>query len=303
MIIRLRNILIALIIFLFPFSKMQAQDLDCRISISATQIQGTNKTVFETLQKELFEFINNRNWTNNVYGPEERLEISILINLTKQNSADDFEGSLQITSNRPVYGSGYSSPMLNLKDDKIRFRYAEGETLEFSEASHNELTSLVVYYLYIAIGFDYDSFSLMGGTEYFAKAEKIVSNAQSSVYGGWKAFEGNKNRYWLTENLLNKTYAPIREFSYKYHRKGLDLLAKNVTEGRTNIATDISILLPVHKQKANSYLMQVFFEAKADEIIKILSEAPSSESMRAYNVLKEVNPGNATKYQNIIKKE
>jgi hypothetical protein len=297
------NTIAVLLIFVFAFnsSTLYGQDLNCRIQVNTSQIQGTNKTVFEALQKELFEFLNNRNWTNNIYGAEERVEISFLLTLSKQHSADDFEGSLQVTSNRPVYGSGYSSPMLNLKDDKVRFRYAEGETLEFSESSHSELTSLIVYYVYIALGFDYDSFSLLGGTEYFTKAEKIVSNAQSSVYSGWKSIEGSKNRYWLTENLLNKTYEPIRNYSYIYHRKGLDLLSKNVADGRLNIATELTVLLPVHKQKANSYLMQLFFEAKADEIIKILSEAPPSEAIRAINVLKEVNQINAMKYQAIKK--
>ncbi|MDA3892413.1 MAG: DUF4835 family protein [Salinivirgaceae bacterium] len=287
---------------ILAYSPLKAQEMDCRIQVNSSQIQGTNKTVFEVLQKALYEFLNDNNWTSHVYGSEERIECSFLLNITKQNSVDDFEGSMQVTSNRPVYGSGYSSPMLNLKDEKIRFRYAEGESLEFSESSHNELTALFVYYLYIVIGFDYDSFSPLGGSEYFTMAEKIVSTAQSSPYTGWKAFESRKNRYWLVENLLNKTYEPIRQYSYTYHRKGLDLMTKNVTEGRTNIAQEIKVLTPVHKQKSNSYLMQMFFEAKADEIIKILKEAPSSEAMRAYNVLKEVNPGNATKYQNIIKK-
>lgn len=290
-----------LVLFALISSALYSQDLNCRIQVNTSQIQGTNKTVFEALQKELFEFLNNKNWTNNIYGAEERVEISFLLTLSKQHSADDFEGSLQITSNRPVYGSGYSSPMLNLKDDKVRFRYAEGETLEFSESSHNELTSLFVYYVYIALGFDYDSFSQLGGSEYFTKAERIVSNAQGSVYAGWKSFENTKNRYWLSENLLNKTYEPIRNYSYIYHRKGLDLLSNNVADGRTNIATELTILLPVHKQKANSYLMQLFFEAKSDEIIKILSEAPPSEAIRAINVLKEVNQVNAVKYQSIKK--
>lgn len=279
-----------------------AQELECRVQVNSSQIQGTNKLVFETLQKALYEFLNDRNWTNHVYSMGERIECSFLLNISKQNSTDDFEGSLQITSNRPVYKSGYMSPMLNIKDEKVRFRYAEGEALEFSETSHNELTSLFAYYVYIILGFDYDSFSPMGGTEFFAIAEKIVNNAQSSPYAGWKAFESRKNRYWLVENLLNKTYEPIRNYSYIYHRKGLDMLAEKLNEGRSSIAMEIKMLTPVHTQKANSYLMQMFFEAKADEVIKILKEAPSSESMRAYNVLKEVNPGNASKYQNIIKK-
>ncbi len=302
MIISTKNILISIILFItINFSTIQAQEIDCRIQVNSSQIQGTNKSVFETLQKALFEFLNNKNWTSHVYGIEERIECNFMLNISKQISVDDFEGSLQITSNRPVYKAGYSTPMLNIKDEKIRFRYAEGETLEFSESSHKELTALFAYYVYIVLGFDYDSFSMLGGTEFFQQAEKIVNNAQSSPYSGWKAFESRRNRYWLTENLLNQIYAPIREFSYTYHRKGLDVMNKNVSDGRTNIATGVNTLLPVHRQKPNSYLMQLFFEAKTDEIIKILKQSPGSEKMRAHNILKEINPANATKYQSIIK--
>lgn len=297
------KILFILSVVLITYTNLDAQEINCRIQINSSQISGTNKSVFETLQKELFEFLNSETWTNHIYSPEEKIECNFLLNLSKQHSTDDFEGSLQITSNRPVFNSGYSSPVLNIKDEKVRFRYSEGETLEFNETGHNELTSLFAYYVYIVIGFDYDSFSPLGGTEYFIKAEKIVSNAQSSKYAGWKAFENRRNRYWLTENLLNNTYAPIRNYSYSYHRKGLDKMSKNASNGRTTIATDINDLKKVHSQKANSYLMQVFFDAKASEIIKILKEAPSSESMRAYNTLKEINAANATKYQDIIKKD
>jgi len=281
---------------------LKAQELDCRIQINSSQIQGTNKSVYEALQKAMFEFINNKNWTKNVYSKEERIECSFLLNITKEHSVDDFQGNLQITSNRPVYNSGYSSPMLNLKDENIRFRYAEGETLEFNETSHNELTAIFAYYIYIILGLDYDSFSPLGGTEYFTMAEKIVSNAQSSSYPGWKSFESRKNRYWLTENLLNSTYTPIRDYSYTYYRKGLDMLSKDLSNGRTAIATGINDLMKVHRSKPNSFLMQVFFDAKRDEIINILKEAPTSEGMRAYNVLKEINPANANKYQVIVKK-
>jgi len=298
----LNKISLSVIIILFFLFNVNAQEINCRIQINSSQIQGTNKTMYETMQKALVEFINNRNWTNNVYNTEERIECSFLLTIKKQVSVDDFEGDLQITSNRPVYNSGYSSPMLNIKDNKIHFRYAEGETLEFDPSTHNELTSLFAYYIYIILGFDYDSFSLMGGTPYFETAEKIVSSAQSSPYPGWKSYENRKNRYWLVENALNPTYAPIREYTYVYYRKGLDAMAKNVSDGRAEIASGLNKLLKVHREKPNSYLMQIFFSTKANELIKILSKSPQSEAMRAYNVLKEVDPANATKYQKIIKK-
>ncbi len=295
--------ILAVSLFLIVSNFLPAQELNCQISVISSQIQGSNKSVFETLQKDLYEFLNTRNWTNNVFSTEERIECNFLLTLSKQISVDEFEGSLQVTSSRPVYNSGYSSPILNLKDDNVRFKFAEGETLEFNDATHNDLTSLFAYYVYIILGFDYDTFSPMGGTQYFEEAEKIVSTAQSSAYKGWKSFESRKNRYWLTENLLNKVYAPIRQYEYTYHRKGLDIMSTKVAEGRTAIATGINDLLQVQRQKSNSFLMQIFFDAKRDEIIKILKESPSSEAMRAINVLKEVDPANASKYQDIIKKQ
>lgn len=290
-----------LLVLLFSKSNF-AQELNCRIQVNSSQIQGTNKSIFEEMQKGLFEFLNNKNWTSHVYSTEERIECNFLINISKQISSDEFEGTLQVTSNRPTYNSGYSSPMLSILDDKVKFRYAEGQTLEFSESTHDELTSLLAYYVYIILGFDYDSFAPNGGDEFFQIAEKIVSNAQSSSSAGWKSYESRKNRYWLVENILNTVYAPIRNYIYVYHRTGLDVMSKNITDGRSNIINGLQDLLKVHRKKPNSFLMQTFFETKSSEIVKIVIEAPNNEGMRAYNILKEVNPGKAAEYQKIIKK-
>ncbi|HAM98436.1 MAG TPA: DUF4835 domain-containing protein [Marinilabiliales bacterium] len=279
-----------------------AQELNCRIQVNSTQIQGSNKTVFETMQKSLFEFLNNRNWTNHVYSTEERIECNFMLNITKQNSVDEFEGTLQVNSSRPVFNSGYSTPLFIYLDKKVKFRYAEGEAPDFSENTHNELTSLLAYYVYVVLAYDYDSFSLMGGTEYFQMAEKIVSTAQSSTSSGWKAFEDRKNRYWLIENNLNQIYAPVRVYYYNYHRLGLDVMHKNLADGRTKIAEGLNDLLKVHRAKQNSFIMQIFFEAKSEELIKILPESPPAEGTKAYNLLKEMDAANSAKYQKIIKK-
>ncbi|MBI9066153.1 MAG: DUF4835 family protein [Salinivirgaceae bacterium] len=295
-------ILITLFLLSGIFLNAFSQELNCRIQVNSSQIQGTNKTVFEELQKALYEFINSKNWTSHMYSVEERIECNFSITITKQISTDEFEGTIQITSNRPVYNSGYSSPMLNILDDKLHFRYAEGQSLEFNESTHNELTSLIGYYVYVILGFDYDSFSPNGGDEFFQIAEKIVSTAQSSQYGGWKAYESRKNRYWLIENIMNSIYAPIRNYSYVYHRTGLDVMSKNTTDGRAAIIAGLQDLLKVHRQKPNSFLMQTFFETKSGEIIKVVQEGPTSEGMRAYNILKEVNPSKSSEYENIIKR-
>ena len=293
----------ALFVALFA-SSADAQELDIRIQVNHSQLQGVDNTKYENMQKALNEFVTNQSWTNKVFKTEERIKCNILINITKEVYSDEFQGTMQVVSSRPVYGTGYDSPMLNILDKNIQFKYADGETLTFNENSHYELTSLVAYYVYIIIGFDYDSFGKMGGTPYFEKAQKIVNNAQGSNYAGWKSFETNKrNRYWLAENLMNSVYAPIREYVYKYHRLGLDLMGTRLADGCTSIAEGMNDLLKVHRQKSGSYLMSIFFDAKADEIVNIFSNSSDqTQQNKVYNFLKEIDASNLSKYDKIKKK-
>jgi len=300
---KLINKILIISLMLLAVNQLVAQELEIRIQVNHTQLQGANTSKFEELQKSLTEFAANQIWTNNVFKPEERIKCNILFNITKEVYTDEFQATMQIISSRPVYGTGYDSPMLNILDRNIQFKYSEGETLIFDENTHGELTSLVAYYIYIILGFDYDSFSKLGGTPYFEKAQKIVTTAQSSNYTGWKAFEDKKNRYWLSENLMNSVYSPIREYSYKYHRLGLDLMSTRLVDGTNSIAEGMSDLLKVHRQKSASYLMQVFMDAKADEIVNIFSgSTDQAQQNKVYNILKEIDPANINKYDKIKKK-
>ena len=293
----------ALFVALFASSAV-AQELEIRIQVNHSQLQGVDNTKYENMQKALNEFVTNQIWTNNVFKTEERIKCNMLLNITKEVYSDEFQGTLQVVSSRPVYGTGYDSPMLNILDKNIQFKYADGETLIFNENSHDELTSLIAYYVYIIIGFDYDSFGKMGGTPYFEKAQKIVNNAQGSNFAGWKSFETNKrNRYWLAENLMNSIYAPVREYIYKYHRLGLDLMGTRLADGCASIAEGMNDLLKVHRQKSDSYLMSIFFDAKADEIVNIFSNSSDqAQQNKVYNFLKEIDASNLSKYDKIKKK-
>lgn len=279
-----------------------SQELNCRVQVNSSQLQATDKSVYEEMQKALFEFMNNYSWTKHVYSTNERIECNFLLNIKNRISTDEFKGTLQITSTRPVFNSGYNSPMLNILDKNVQFRYAEGEALEFSENTHNELVSLFAFYAYIILGFDYDSFQSFGGTPYFEKAEKIVSTAQSSAFAGWKSFETRKNRYWLVENALNSELSAIRSFSYNYHRKNLDRMHTKPTEARSDIADKLKPLLKMQRQKQSAYITQVFFDAKSDEFVNIFSESYGTEGQQAYNILKEIDPGHISKYEKLIKK-
>lgn len=300
---KLTYLIAALFVAIFAQSAA-AQELEIRIQVSHSQLQGVDNSKYENMQKALNEFVTNQIWTNNVFKTEERIKCNMLLNITKEVYSDEFQATLQVVSSRPVYGTGYDSPMLNILDKNIQFKYADGETLIFNENSHDELTSLIAYYVYIIIGFDYDSFGKMGGTPYFEKAQKIVNNAQGSNYAGWKSFETNKrNRYWLAENLMNSIYAPIREYIYKYHRLGLDLMGTRLADGCASIAEGMNDLLKVHRQKSDSYLMSIFFDAKADEIVNIFSNSSDqAQQNKVYNFLKEIDASNLSKYDKIKKK-
>jgi hypothetical protein len=279
------------------------QELNCRIQIVSQQIQSSNKRIFESMQKDLYEFLNNKKWTDNVFSNDERIECTILINLTEQVSADEYKGTMQVQSNRPVFNTNFNSVIFNYKDNDVDFRYVEFQPMEYSEnSSVSNLTSLLAYYAYVIIGLDYDSFSPEGGTPYFQKAEKIVTNAQNLSEKGWKSFEGQKNRYWLIENILNSKYGPVRDFYYRYHRLGMDVMAEKAADGRSEIAEDLKLLQKVFREKPSQFMnyLQVVFDAKSDEFVNIFSESFPDEKTRVNNILKEIDPANSTKYQKII---
>ncbi|MFY9591224.1 MAG: DUF4835 family protein [Bacteroidales bacterium] len=295
---------IILIIILSVFVLLsKAQELDCRINLDHSRIPGTvNEKLFQTLRQSLFELINNTNWTNHVFSRDERIECNIFITVEEQISSDEFNGRIQITSSRPVYGTSYMTPVFNHIDDKFQFKYVENEPLEFNINSFtSNITSVIAYYCYIIIGMDYDTFGNSSGTPYFQLAEKIVQNAQSAQEPGWIAYESLKNRYWLVENLLSSQYSEMREFMYDYHRRGMDKLAEKPAEGRNSIEEAINKLKNIHRKKPGSFLMSIYTETKRDEIINVFSEGFPDEKARVYNIMKEADPANATKYEKIMK--
>lgn len=278
-----------------------SQELNCNIQILSQQIQGTNKQVFRTMQTAVYEFMNSRRWTDNVYSYDERIECNILINLTEQISADEFRGSIQVQARRPIYGSSYNSVLLNFKDDDVQFKYVEYQTLDYSETtSPTNLTGLLAYYAYVILGIDYDTFSMEGGSQYYAKAEAIVNKMQNTNVKGWKAFESRKNRYWLIENLLDNAYSPVRECLYRYHRLGLDRMSDRLTEARAEIAESLRLLQKAYRAKPGAFILQIFFDAKSDELVNIFSDSFNDEKKRVFNILSEVDPANISKYNKII---
>lgn len=291
-------------ILLFTSVISHSQELNCNIQVSAQRIQGSNREVFNSMQRDVYDFMNNSVWTNNVYSYAERIDCNILINLTEQLSADEFRGTIQIQLSRPVYNTTYNSTMLNFIDNNFQFKYVEFQPLEFDPSTHrSNLVSVLAYYAYMILGLDYDSYSFEGGTQFYQLAEKIVTNAQNAPETGWKPYDGsrNRNRYWLVKNVLNKEYEGVRRFVYEYNINGLDKLESKPGEARNNIVESLRFIQEVFRRKPDPfmYFMQVVLDSKADEVINVFSEAFPEEKSRVIQILTEIDPANKTKYEKI----
>ncbi len=293
--------LLSLIIALIVALGASAQEFNASVQVSAPQIQQTNREKFNELRKGLYEFVNERHWTQYSYTLDERIECTIGITIMEELSSDEFKGRMNLVLKRPIYGTSYNSTVLNYIDDDFQFQWQEGQAIEFNESSFSSnLTSTIAYYIYIFLGLDFDSFQSMGGSPYFEKAQNIVNMAQSARESGWKAFESMKNRYWLAENLTNSSYSSIRKANYQFHRNGLDLMYDNVENGRQGVMEALELLQRTHREKPRLFIMQLFMEAKRDEFINIFSDAAPMDKTKAVNILKEIDPSHANDYQKII---
>ena len=279
-----------------------SQELNCRVTLNYSSVPSANREMFNSMRQSINEFMNSTKWTNEIFSNEERIDCTILIRINQQISTDEFSGTISVQSSRPIYKSNYNSPLINLVDDQFRFRYVEFEPLEFNENTHlSNLTSVLAYYAYIIIGLDYDSFSISSGDNYFFKAQKIVNNAQGdNNAAGWKSFEGSKNRYWLVENLLNPDFQLLRESIYTYHREGMDNFTEKPEVVRETIATSLVNLLDVYNRRPKGYLIQLFFDAKTDEIVNVFSKGTLMEGGELVNVLTRICPKNSDKWQKIL---
>nr|MBK9652897.1 DUF4835 family protein [Bacteroidota bacterium] len=281
---------------------VNAQELNCRVQVNSAKIPGSDKSVFTNMQQVMTDFMNNTRWTNDKYRSEEKIECSMNIIIDSRPSTDQYKASIQITSNRPVYKTTYSSPMVNIKDDYFEFRFVEFQQLEYNEnAQNSNLVSVLAYYANIILGFDYDSFSMMGGSTYFTKAQTIVNNSANVPEPGWRAFENDRNRYWLVENLNSNAFKPVRELTYNLHRKGLDEMSKDQQEALRLMAENIEKLKAVNKAKPISWLLQVFCYAKSEEIINIFKGEPVPPNLKVIvkSTMQEIDAVNAGNYDGI----
>ena len=299
------RLFLASVLIVLATGSVVSQELYCNVQVSAQKIQGSNREIFQNMQRDIYEFMNSMVWTDNLFSFSERIECNLLINLDEQLSADEFRGTIQVQLSRPVYNTTYESTVLNFIDNNLQFRYVEFQSLEFNPNSHtSNLVSVLAYYAYLLIGMDFDTYAQGGGTPYFQIAEKIVTNAQNAPEQGWKPYDGsrNRNRYWLVKNILDSEYSGVRQFLYLYHLKGLDRMESDMTQARTEIYESLRRLQEVYRRRPDPfmYLMTVVLDAKADEIVNIFSQGFPEEKNRVVQILTEIDPANETKYQKIL---
>jgi hypothetical protein len=293
--------LILLSITFLLSSELLSQELNASVQVLAPNVQTSDRRVFTTLETAVREFLNNRKWTDENYQNQERIECQYLINIESKNN-NSFSGSLQVFYSRPVYNSDYKSPVLVHQDPKFDFEYVEFDRLDFAENTFiSNLTSVLAYYAYIIIGFDHDTYALNGGTKYFNVAQNIVGNAQNNGFAGWGSFDGNKNRFWLTDNLNSPAFNNFRSCLYMYHRQGLDLMHKqsNIKQAKKNIKNALISLKEVNDQRRNSMVLQLWFDAKTNEIAKIYGGGDPIPISDLKDILVELDPNNSSTYEEL----
>ncbi len=272
------------------------QELNCQVQVIAPTLQSNPMVVeiLEQLQTTILEFVNNTQWTSHKYKPEERIDCGILITINSMKGNEEFTGTIQVTSTRPTYNANYASPLLNYRDEAFKFNYQRGAPVIFTPDAHtNNLASVLAYYCYVILALDYDTFSPEGGTEYYNKAKQIVTNAPQG--GGWEPGDG-RTRYWLVENPTQSLFKGYRKCFYEYHRNGFDLLYSEPEKGIQNILASLKLLNEVQQVNPNSFNMQLFFLAKADEIYSLFKGAEVEDRNKAYNLLVKLDPANLNKY-------
>jgi hypothetical protein len=292
------------IILVFLFQSASAQQLNFTVTINSDRANTQERDVFDNMKSSFEQFLNGRNWTEDEFRPEERIKGNLLITINDMPSVGLFNATVQIQTIRPVYGSNYESLLFNFADRNWTFEYIEAQPLEFNRFTFlDNISSLLAFYAYVAIGLDYDSFSQRSGDPYFEIANSIVSNAQKSPRPGWSQNPSDRrNRYWLANDLYSsQVMVPIRDGYYLYHRRGLDLLTSKPEEAYGNILEALRLVAQANSAQPNSILTITFMDAKSDEISKILKNASMEIKTEAVEILLKVDPNNARKYNDILK--
>lgn len=290
---------------IFPISSSFSQELNCQVSVltdARVEVNSTEQEIIKQMKQSVYDFMNDTKWTEDEFKTEERINCNIQIQIKTIPSTGNYTGYIQVQFSRPAFNSNYNSVVFNFQDDDVAFSFSRNAVLLYNENQYKDnLTSILSFYAYFILGMDYDSFSLKGGTPYFTKAQQIVTNAQVSGAAGWKANEtGKRNRYWLVENILQPAFEPVRECNYIYHRKGIDMLYENKVAGKKAMYDALNKLTPVVQRNPNNLNTLNFLYSKIQEFKNVLSDSETKEKTDFVNLLKKLDSGNSSLYQEIL---
>lgn len=294
----MRRILIILLVLLG--AKGFSQELNCSVVVNTLQTGNQNLQVFKTLEKQLNEFVNNTKWTNKNHANQERITCSMVISITNYSGGETFQGTLQVQSSRPVFGSSYSSPLYSFNDKDFTFRYLEFQNLIFNPNQfESNLVSVLAFHIYMILALDADSFAKKGGDPYYTQAQTITNYSQQQNFKGWKIEDGLQSRFALIDNVLSPTFKEYREVLYSYHLEGLDVMSENAKKGKEKIASTLMKFKAMNSRRPNSFLLRTFFDAKADEIEQVFTDGPNVNISSLKETLQKISPTQSSRWRNI----
>jgi len=290
-------------LFLFgSFTSISAQELRVNCRVNAQKAQA-DPQVFKSLETAIEEFMNNQKWTEDVFYENEKIEVNLQMTIVEEISSTTFKADVGIQAVRPVYGTDYETPIITHLDKTIVFTFEQFQPLDYSETTfQNNLTHVLSFYAYLILGLDYDTFAPFGGEPHFQKAQNIINIFPQNLSGsfpGWTSREGNRNRYWILESLLNPSVRPYREAMYNYHRQGLDIMSTDVEAGKAVLMQAMETVSKVNKAYLNAMVLQIFANTKSQEIIEIFKVASRTQKSRVYSIMSKIDAANANKYRAI----
>jgi len=276
-----------------------SQELNCEVVVEARQTGNENLQVFKTLQTQLTEFINNTSWTNKSVRQNEKIDCTMFINITSYEN-DIFQGTLQVQSSRPIFNSSYNSPTYNFNDRNFTFNYQEFQNFTFNKNQfENNLVSVIAFHIYVILGIDSDTFELNSGSSFFEQAQKILDFSQQKGFRGWGPGDGLQSRYYLIDNILSTTFKEYRNVMYDYHIKGLDIMVNETKAAKEAVIKSIMTLDQMNRRRPNSYILRVFFDTKANEILDVFSGGPKVPVTNLISTLNKIAPNHSDKWRNI----
>lgn len=294
------TLLLLVTCFLVLSNTIKAQEFNFDVTVSTAQVAGTDQRAFESLKEGVTNFMNNRVWTNVELKPEEKIEGAMVINVKSKNG-NIIEAELNIALRRPSYKASYNTPLFNFIDQDFTFEYIESQPMDFNENMYmSNLTSTLAFYAYYCLGLYFDTFGLYGGDPFFKMADQIVMSSQNAMEAGWKAFDDNKNRYWLCENMTNAAYKPLRQYAYEYHRLGIDMMSTKQEEGRAAITKSLTYIQKMYSEKPNLFFLQILNDTKRNEWKSVYTVGNQQEKTKAINILREIDPAHASEYEEIL---